>query len=103
LSDFATDFSLEAFVAQLNSKFTMKWQAGTLQTELELVEATELDSSARIEQFSLIFKANQEAPPYQSIYSLEHQSLGTAEVFLVPIKRDQEGLYYQAIFNRFRK
>ena len=35
----------------------------------------------------------------QGTYKVEHEKLGTLEIFLVPIGPDKEGLCYEAIFN----
>ena len=34
---------------------------------------------------------------------LEHEKLGRFELFLVPVREDPEGYYYEAVFNRFRE
>lgn len=34
----------------------------------------------------------------QAIYPLAHESLGTLDIFIVPVARDAEGLRYEAIF-----
>ena len=36
----------------------------------------------------------------QMIYSLEHPALGAFELFLVPIKRSSEGVFFEAVINR---
>ncbi len=52
------------------------------------------------ECFSLVFKAPTDAPQAQSLYRLHHPEIGTADIFLVPFKKTDEGLFYEAIFNR---
>lgn len=32
---------------------------------------------------------------------MDHPAIGAFDIFLVPIKRDPEGMYYEAVFNRF--
>ena len=39
----------------------------------------------------------------QGMYQLQHDQLGALELFLVPVGRDHEGLYYEAVFNRLRR
>lgn len=90
----------EDFAPHLNSRFQMR--AGQQTWEIELVEVTDKSPSSRQEQFALQFCAPLEAPPYQSLFELEHASLGKGSVFLVPVSRTAQGLYYEAIFNRQR-
>lgn len=67
--------------------------------EVELVEVTEkLDGGAARPQFSLVFRGGPDPPVAQRIYRLEHEELGTLELFLVPIGPDQAGQRYEAVF-----
>lgn len=72
--------------------------------EVELVEATALPAARGgrapdREPFSLVFLG----PPLpllcQRIYRFEHEALGSLEIFIVPIGKDELGVRYQAIFN----
>lgn len=73
---------------------------------LQLIEATHLSSGRhtksngqRPEPFALVFQGPQNSPLDQAIYRLQHEHLGELPVFLVPIDQDEEGVYYEAIFN----
>jgi hypothetical protein len=33
---------------------------------------------------------------------MEHERLGSVEIFIVPIRKDGEGIYYEAVFNRLK-
>jgi hypothetical protein len=90
----------EDYLPHLNSKFRLS--VGEQSWEIELSEAQEKSPSPRQEQFVLIFRAPLDAPPYQSIFQLEHAELGTGALFLVPIRRNETELYYEATFNRMR-
>jgi hypothetical protein len=92
--------TLDMFSEQVGTKFLM--HHGESQTaELELVSATDVGSSSRQIQFSLLFLGPYDAPIFQGIYRIEHDKLGTLDLFLVPIGRDKTGVSYEAIFNRF--
>lgn len=67
--------------------------------EMTLVKCDEIVSNEIQENFSLLFRAPLEAPSFQSIYRLTHEGLGTMDLFLVPVKQDGSGLYYEAVFN----
>src|SRR5262245_54115618 len=91
--------TVDTFSSHLNSKFQMHY--GDSQTaELELISVTDVGSSPRQIQFSLIFLAPETAPVWQSIYRLDHDELGTLNLFLVPIGKDRQGVQYEAIINR---
>lgn len=90
----------EDFAPHVNSKFQMR--AGQQVWEIELVEVADRSPSPKQEQFALQFRAPLEAPPFQSLFELEHATLGKGGVFLVPVSRNDQGLYYEAIFNRPR-
>lgn len=73
---------------------------------LQLIEAKHLSSgqntnpkNKRSEPFSLVFRGPQELPLDQATYQLQHDRLGELHLFLVPIDQDEEGFYYEAIFN----
>lgn len=53
----------------------------------------------RPEAFSVLFTGPDEAPLPQQMHALGHDRLGGAEVFLVPIGRDERGYHYEAVFN----
>jgi hypothetical protein len=53
----------------------------------------------REEPFSLFFRGPQEPVLPQAIYRFEHDALGSLEIFVVPIGRDDSGTSYEAVFN----
>jgi len=92
-------FDIEMFAGHENSKFLMHY--GDSQTaELELIKVTDVGSSERQKQFSLLFQGPLEAPIAQGIYKVDHDKLGDLDLFLVPIAKDNSGVRYEAIFNR---
>lgn len=67
--------------------------------ELCLVTVHEIVSNEFHENFTLLFRAPLDADPRQGIYQLEHEKLGAMDLFLVPVKKDDSGLYFEAVFN----
>lgn len=49
--------------------------------------------------FSVLFLGPRWPVLPQRIYRLEHHALGALELFLVPIRRDESGVTYEAVFN----
>lgn len=87
------------FAQNVNTFFQCRLGAGRA-IELQLVELREGRSSSRQEQFALLFCGPHAAPLAQGMYPLQHQLLGEFELFIVPVARDAQGLYYEAVFNR---
>lgn len=92
----------EGLVENLNTRFHVSAE-GTPIVDLDLVEVSELKIAANQELFSILFRGPREQFLGQGIRSLEHEKLGESELFLVPIREDADGYYYEAIFNRFLK
>jgi hypothetical protein len=63
--------------------------------DAELVEVTEIarEPGGRA-PFSLVFEGGPTPPVPQGIYAVQHDDLGTIEIFLVPIASDR----YEAVF-----
>jgi Domain of unknown function (DUF6916) len=74
--------------------------------ETELIAVTSLQSRlggpgqpARREPFSVIFRGPPTPVLPQLIYRIENDSLGTFDLFIVPIGPDESGMRYEAVFN----
>jgi hypothetical protein len=82
------------FTALRGDRFTIA-PDGAKPFEAELVEVTEIarEPGGRA-PFSLVFRGGPSPPLPQRIYRVEHEQLGTMEIFLVPIAADR----YEAVF-----
>jgi hypothetical protein len=94
--------SKEAFEATLHSEFLMQLDADQA-VSMQLVEYKLQLHNALQECFTLLFQAPGDAPNAQSLRTLQHPTLGELEMFLVPVKRTADGLFYEAVFNRMLK
>jgi hypothetical protein len=72
--------------------------------DVELIEVDEVavgsgapPQTARA-PFSIVFLGPREPVLPQRIYRLEHDELGTLDLFLVPIARGDAGVRYEAVF-----
>ena len=88
------------YAEHLNSHFHQREADGRV-VDFELVKVEMKTSSPRQEEFSLIFRGPLDLPIQQGLFRLEHEKLGTEEIFLVPVSKDTEGIYFEAVFNRF--
>lgn len=87
------------FAQNLNTVFSCR--IGPDQAiDLQLVELREGRSSSRQEQFALLFSGPLATPLAQGMYQLRQQELGELDLFLVPVDKDAQGFYYEAVFNR---
>ena len=80
-------------------KGTFRLHHGPAVTDLELVDVSDA-STRRYVNFSLVFRGPGQPLFPQQIYAFEHDRLGRFDLFIVPIKRDARGLYYEAVVNR---
>jgi hypothetical protein len=92
-----------AFQERLNQSFRAHLGADNW-LDLELVEVRELGrrrntDGSDLSCFALTFRAPTRSAAPQATYRVEHDTLGTLEIFLVPIGPDAVGMRYEAIFN----
>jgi hypothetical protein len=92
----------EAFSKNANTKFQVQVDENT-PVELELTEISELKLYPSQEEFSLLFRGPLEAFLDQGVRYFKHDQMGEFELFIVPINKDAQGYYYEAIFNRIRE
>ena len=69
--------------------------------DLELYEVLlhERHAGPREQPFSVHFRGHRQSYLPQAIYRLEHERMGTMDIFLVPIGPDEKGMRYEAVFN----
>jgi|HubBroStandDraft_3_1064219.scaffolds.fasta_scaffold03992_6 hypothetical protein len=94
-----------AFTRHLHTIFRL--QTGGEPLPLELVEvqrASYADDPAAVgpagrrEPFNLLFRGPRSPYARQGTHRLEHDEIGTLEIFLVPVGPDAAGMRYEAIF-----
>jgi hypothetical protein len=93
--------TLPAFQAALQTEFRLGLTAQQF-VSLVLVEAHARHSptgGAGGESFSLLFHGPAERPLAQRMYPCAHGALGSFDLFIVPVGRDQNGFHYEAVFN----
>ena len=69
---------------------------------LELTEAKGLESSSARpdrEPFTLVFRGPSDIELPQGTYDLRNATLGQVAIFLVPFRQDEDGRFYEAVFN----
>lgn len=92
----------DEFSRHANTKFHVQVD-GTNGVQLELVEISPLKLSPRQEEFSIVLLGPLDTFLDQGVRPLSHEHLGEFELFIVPIRQDDKGFYYEAIFNRIRE
>jgi len=92
----------EEFSKNANTKFQAQVDDNT-QVDLDLIAISELKLYPRQEEFTLEFRGPLDTFLGQGIRNFSHDQMGQFELFIVPIKQDAQGFYYEAIFNRIRE
>jgi len=92
----------EAFKNNLGSEFQVSVEPDRT-VELKLTEVSERKTYPRQEQFAILFQGPSDAFLGQGTRLFNHETMGTFELFVVPVRQDDQGFYYEAIFNRFRE
>jgi hypothetical protein len=91
-------FTIETFADRVGEPFLIRFEPEGA-VEVELLEAQALGPpEGRRAPFSLVFRAPKEPIYPQRIYEVEHDELGSFEIFLVPIVPDEAGARYEAVF-----
>jgi len=92
------------FSKHVNTKFRV-----AIEPPLEL-ELTQVKSylgkeqeEMGMERFSAFFLGPADRFLPQQTYSFDHDQMGTFELFLVPVKQEQDGFRYEAVFNYYRQ
>lgn len=94
------NFTAATFQEHLKTAFRVLPE-GAEPLSFELVEVAALGTPGAEgrEQFSLLFRGPAEPLLAQSLWPMEHEELGTFELFLVPVGPDAEGRHrYEAVF-----
>jgi len=91
----------QAFAQHANTRFQVQTGEDT-SVDLDLVEVSDLKLYPEQEEFAIVFRGPLHAFLGQGIRSLTHEQMGQFELFIVPVRQDQHGFYYEAVFNRLR-
>lgn len=92
----------EEFSKHVNTKFQVQADED-VNVELELVAISELKLHPQQEEFALEFRGPLNTFLDQGVRNFTHDQMGQFELFIVPIKQDGQGFYYEVIFNRLRQ
>lgn len=92
----------DAFAANINTTFGIQLENADA-VEAELTQISDHLLSPRQERFAIVFRVSNDTLLGQGMRRLQHEKMGEFELFLVPISKDENGTYYEAVFNRFRK
>ena len=92
----------ETFAQHANTEFQVLIDENT-SLPLELTSVSELKVYPRQEEFTLEFRGPLDKFLDQGVRNFAHDKMGEFELFIVPVKQDAEGFYYEAVFNRIRE
>ena len=88
-----------SFSEHVGSTFAVRVDSADL-VEIELVECNTLgrDATAERRPFSLLFRGPKDLDMPQQIYTMEHERLGSLEIFIVPVGPVEGGMGFEAVF-----
>jgi hypothetical protein len=92
----------EVFSRYLNTNFRILLEDSN-SVEAELSAVSDLQQSPQHEGFAIVFRGPREPLLNQAIYRFEHEGMGEFNLFIVPIRQDDDSTFYEAVFNRMRK
>ena len=92
----------DEFNKNVNTRFQVQFDENT-SVELELSTVSELKVYPRQEEFALEFRGPLDMFLGQGIRFFNHEQMGQFEIFIVPVRQDKQGFYYEAVFNRVRE
>jgi hypothetical protein len=95
-------FHSGTFSGQLHTDFTVQTGNGKPLT-LQLVEVVETQTPANVELFSLHFRGPAALRLPQQIHTVQHEKLGTFQIFLTAVEGNQQSITYEAVFHRLRQ
>ncbi|MAE65344.1 MAG: hypothetical protein CMJ18_13820 [Phycisphaeraceae bacterium] len=96
-----TPLTLATFADQVGTRFRIE---SLDDVALELIEAQPLGGASsqaptQREPFALVFRGPSSPCLAQGTCRLAHETIGTNDIFLVPIGPDDAGMRYEAVFN----
>lgn len=92
----------EEFSKYANTKFQVQTGEES-NVAVELIVVSELKLYPQQEEFTLEFRGPLNMFLEQGVRNFTHDQMGQFELFIVPIRQDAQGFYYEAVFNRLRQ
>jgi hypothetical protein len=92
------------FSKHVGTEFYVK--VGEGETRLKLAEVKgympEPTEEKKMERFSVFFEGPGDSLLPQQNFQMRHEVMGEFEMFLVPIRGNEQGFRYEAVFNYFK-
>ena len=92
-----TSLRRDDLAAHDHSEWSIREHPGV---SLRLIDVSPLARSGPWESFSLTFSGPSGVQLGQGTLGLQHDHLGTLELFIVPLEPDSEGSRYECVFNQ---
>jgi hypothetical protein len=94
----------ENFAQHLQTKFFIPVDGKRFELELTEVKGylSQQEEQQGMERFSLYFDGPLEVILPQQLYTMDHEQMGSFEIFIVPIAQRETSIRYEAVFNYFK-
>ena len=98
-----SELTVDDFSNRIGDEFRIRTDdEGTV--NLELVSAEEMAQAGQADRtdsaYSVLFRGSLNNMLDQGTYELEHPDMGVLPLFIVPVRQDEKGFYYEAVFTR---
>lgn len=90
--------TLQAFQQNLNTAFRLYPEKGDA-FDVLLVHARQVSRDTLQDIFSVTFRGAEANALPQGTYQLDHVRMGAFQIFIVPYKKEQGCVFYEATFN----
>jgi hypothetical protein len=87
------------WAARVGQPFTVAFDADR-SAELVLSHCSDAVVAGGIRSFSLLFTAESDVPADQGTFRFSAPGFDTTDVFVVPLRSDQAGTEFEAVFNQ---
>ena len=92
----------KSFIDHLHTSFSVE-DTGAAPVALRLIQVNEPATPPHIEFFSLFFEGPAAPRLPQRIYRVQHEKMGSFDLFLTAVAGDASSITYEAVFHRLRK
>ena len=100
----STNLTEKEFAKHVGTTFQLKLDETEIPLKLTEVRGylPHENEQRGLERFSIFFDGPGSMRLPQGTFSLRHEAMGEIEIFLVPIRGDDKGYRYEAVFNYYK-
>lgn len=97
--EISSRLTLQAFQQNVNTRFRVYPPEKGDAFDVVLVHARQVSRDSLQDIFSVAFRGPEEKALSQGTYQFDHTRMGAFQIFIVPYKKEQGFVFYEATFN----